>query len=66
MFKDKLMTISIQNALLTIIAICLILITFKFYIADAHADDSHIISRILYCIDGSSISGGTLTTFCDR
>jgi len=27
--------------------------------------ESRIISRILFCIDGSSIHGGTFTTYCD-
>ena len=31
----------------------------------ARADDDHIIQRILYCIDGSSIRGSTLSTYCD-
>lgn len=30
------------------------------------ADDNYIITRILYCLDGSSISDGTFTTFCDN
>ncbi len=37
----------------------------------AYADDSYIVSRILYCIDQSSINidsggDGSLTTYCDR
>jgi len=28
-------------------------------------DESYIIRLILYCIDGSTISGGRLTTYCD-
>ena len=37
----------------------------------AYADDYYIVSRILYCIDQSSISidsggYGSLTTYCDR
>ena len=58
---------SVQNTLLTIIAICLCLIVIKLYIPVVHADDAyHVINRILYCIDGSTISGGTLSTFCNR
>jgi hypothetical protein len=34
-------------------------------ISPAKADDFNIINRILYCIDGSSISGGELRTYCD-
>lgn len=29
-------------------------------------DDDYIIERILYCIDGSSISDGTFSTYCNR
>jgi hypothetical protein len=28
-------------------------------------DESYIINRILYCIDGSSIRGGNLSTSCN-
>jgi hypothetical protein len=28
-------------------------------------NENHIIQRILYCVDGSSLSGGRLTTYCD-
>ena len=31
----------------------------------AEADDNYIIQRVLYCIDGSSISGGFLSTYCN-
>lgn len=31
----------------------------------AEADDNYIIQRVLYCIDGSSISGGSLSTYCN-
>ncbi|MDC0551308.1 hypothetical protein OAO40_05180 [Amylibacter sp.] len=34
-------------------------------IGPVKADDYHIISRILFCIDGSSISGGSLSTYCN-
>ena len=34
-------------------------------VTPAKADDYYIIQRILFCIDGSSISGGTLTTYCN-
>ena len=34
-------------------------------VPEAHADDDYVIKRILYCIDGSSINGGTLITYCD-
>jgi len=53
------------KTLLTVIAVSLFSIAVKDYISPALADDYHIISRILYCLDGSSISGGTLTTYCN-
>ena len=28
-------------------------------------NEKYIIQRILYCIDGSSLSGGNLITYCD-
>ena len=28
-------------------------------------DDSYVISRILFCIDGSRITNGRLSTYCD-
>tara|TARA_R110000824_G_scaffold53273_4_gene147588 strand:+ start:247 stop:465 length:219 start_codon:yes stop_codon:yes gene_type:complete len=31
----------------------------------ALADDYYIIERILYCIDGSQISGNTFITYCN-
>ncbi|MDA9108907.1 hypothetical protein N9K05_00620 [Woeseiaceae bacterium] len=34
-------------------------------IDDAVADDGHIISRILFCIDGSRISNNKLITYCN-
>jgi len=34
-------------------------------IVKSDCDESAIISRILYCIDGSSIRNGKLVTFCD-
>ena len=34
-------------------------------VPEAHADDDYVIKRILYCIDGSSINGGTFITYCD-
>jgi hypothetical protein len=57
---------SAQNTLLAIIAICLCLIVIKLYTPKAYADDSHIINRVLFCIDGSTISSGRLTTYCNR
>ena len=57
---------SVQNTLLTIIAICLCLIVIKLYIPDVYADDDHIIERILYCIDGSRIYDTELRTFCNK
>ena len=56
---------SVQNVLLAVIAICLCLLVLKLYIPKAYADDSHIIQRVLYCIDGSTISGNRLTTYCN-
>ncbi len=35
----------------------------------AHAsscDEDRIISRILYCLDGARVSGGRLSTYCNR
>ena len=33
----------------------------------AKADnDNYVIKRILYCIDGSSISDGNFSTYCNR
>ena len=60
-----------MKIILSVIAVCLVMITYKQYSSTAYAqyngcDEDRIISRILYCIDGSSISGGSLTTFCDR
>ena len=55
-----------QTILLSVIAIFLVLITIKMYIPEAHADDGQIISRILFSIDGSTISGGgRLSTYCN-
>tara|TARA_B100000768_G_scaffold177819_1_gene192610 strand:- start:593 stop:781 length:189 start_codon:yes stop_codon:yes gene_type:complete len=34
-------------------------------ISPAKADDYDIINRILFCIDGSTISDGRLSTYCD-
>jgi len=53
---------SVQN---TLLAICLCLIVIKLYTPNLYADDSYIISRILYCIDGSDISGDSLSTWCN-
>lgn len=35
-------------------------------IEPAQADDDYIINRILYCLDGSSIRNGRLSTYCNR
>ena len=32
-------------------------------VSEAQADDSYVINRILFCIDGSTISGGSLSTY---
>ena len=29
-------------------------------------DDDYVIQRILYCIDGSRISGSSFSTYCNR
>ncbi len=34
-------------------------------VPNAVADDYDVISRILYCIDGSTISNGRLSTYCN-
>tara|TARA_B100000927_G_scaffold200432_1_gene162223 strand:- start:399 stop:602 length:204 start_codon:yes stop_codon:yes gene_type:complete len=57
---------SVQNTLLAIIATCLFLIVIKLNTPNAYADDSYIIERILFCIDGSRISGDRLSTYCNR
>jgi hypothetical protein len=56
---------SVQNTLLAIIAVCLCLIVIKLYTPPLYADDYNIISRVLYCIDGSTISDGKLSTYCN-
>ena len=57
------------RSVLTVIAVCLCALVAingrEFVIEDAYADDSYIIRTILYCIDGSTISGGSLTTYCN-
>ena len=54
------------KTVLTVIAFCLVVLTVKeVAIEPAVASDSYIISRILYCIDGSTISGGSLSTYCN-
>ena len=57
---------SVQNTLLTIIAICLCLIVIKLYTPTVYAAEGDIIHRILFCIDGSTKSGGRLSTYCNR
>jgi hypothetical protein len=52
--------------ILTIIAIGLFVNAGIDVVEPAMADDNYIIKRILYCIDGSDISGGTLSTSCNR
>ena len=51
--------------ILTVIAIGLFVNAGVSVVEPAVADDSHIIQRILYCIDGSDVSGGTLSTYCN-
>jgi hypothetical protein len=51
--------------ILTVIAVGLFVNAGIDIIEPAMADDSYIIKRILYCIDGSSISGGSLSTYCN-
>ena len=34
-------------------------------VSEAQADHSYVINRILFCIDGSTISGGSLSTYCN-
>ncbi len=59
------------KSVLTVIAVCLCVLVAKnasqFVIEDVQAsdcDEGYIISRILRCIDGSSISGGRLRVGC--
>jgi hypothetical protein len=61
------------KSVLTVIAVCLRLLVAnnarESFIEDVQAascDEHYIISRFLYCIDGSSISGGRLSTYCNR
>ena len=56
---------SVQNTLLAIIAICLCLIVIKLYTPALYADDYNIINRVLFCIDGSTISNGRVSTYCN-
>ena len=52
--------------ILTAIALGLFLNAGVDIIKPAKADDSHIIRRILFCIDGSSISSsGSFSTYCN-
>ncbi len=60
------------KSVLTVIAVCLCVLVAKnasqFVIEDVQAsdcDEGYIISRILHCIDGSYISGGTFSTYCN-
>ena len=51
--------------ILTVIAVGLFINAGIDIVEPAMADDSHIIQRILFCIDGSSISNGSLVTYCN-
>ena len=51
--------------ILTVIAIGLFVNAGIDLVEPAVADDSYIISSILYCIDGSTISGNSLSTYCN-
>ena len=55
------------KVILTVIAVGLWVQVIQSFdlVSPAYADDYNIISRILYCIDGSSISSGTLSTYCN-
>ena len=53
------------KVVLTVIAVSLFSMAAQDYIQPAWADDSYIINRILYCLDGSSIRGGRLSTYCN-
>lgn len=52
---------------LTVIAVGLWIQVFQSFtlVGSVKADDYNIISRILFCIDGSTISRGTFTTYCN-
>lgn len=52
---------------LTVIAVGLWIQVFQSFtlVGSVKADDYNIISRILFCIDGSTISGGTFITYCN-
>ena len=61
------------KSVFTVIAICLCVLVAQnagdFVIEDAQAsscDEQYIINRILYCLDGSSIRNGSLSTACNR
>ena len=51
--------------ILTAIAVGLILNAGVNIIEPARADDDVIIQRILFCIDGSTISDGSFSTYCN-
>ena len=51
--------------ILTVIAVGLFVNAGIDIVEPAMADDSYIIQRILFCIDGSNISNGSLSTYCN-
>ena len=61
------------KSVFTVIAICLCVLVAQnagdFVIEDAQAgtcNENKIISRILFCLDGSRVSDGRLVTYCNR
>ena len=55
---------NLNTILLAVIAICLALIVIAMYAPKIHADDEYVVRRILYCLDGSDLSTGTLVVNC--
>lgn len=61
----KMKTDKYTKLILTAIAVGLILNAGVNIIEPARADDDVIIQRILFCIDGSTISDGSFSTYCN-
>jgi hypothetical protein len=57
---------NIHTLLLAVIALSLALIAIALYIPETHADDDYIVRRVLYCLDGSDVSAGSLVVTCTR
>ena len=55
---------NLNTIFLAVITICLALIVIALYAPKIHADDEYVVRRILYCLDGSDLSTGTLVVNC--